>query len=54
MPAAGVRVVSLRRGNGGRLDPDSDPQLRDGDTLVLSGRPEPLALAEERLLSGSA
>jgi CPA2 family monovalent cation:H+ antiporter-2 len=52
LPAAGVRVVSLRRANGRRLDPETDPALEDGDTLVLSGRPEPLALAEQRLLSG--
>jgi monovalent cation:H+ antiporter-2, CPA2 family len=48
----GVRVVSLRRGNGRTIDPRSDPALQDGDTLVLSGRPEPLALAEEILLKG--
>jgi CPA2 family monovalent cation:H+ antiporter-2 len=48
----GVRVVSLRRGNGRVVDPASDPSLQDGDTLVLSGRPEPLALAEEILLKG--
>lgn len=48
----GVRVVSLRRGNGRIVDPASDPALEDGDTLVLSGRPEPLALAEELLLKG--
>ncbi|MCY1250509.1 hypothetical protein D9M72_641570 [compost metagenome] len=48
----GVRVVSLRRGNGRVVDPASDPALQDGDTLVLSGRPEPLALAEEMLLKG--
>lgn len=50
--AQGVRVVSLRRANGRVLDPASDPELADGDTLVLSGRPEPLALAEEILLKG--
>jgi len=54
LPALDVRVVSLRRANGRKLDPDADPQLEDGDTLVLSGRPEPLALAEERLLSAPA
>jgi monovalent cation:H+ antiporter-2, CPA2 family len=43
--------VSLRRSNGSKLDPQSDPRLQDGDTLVLSGRPEPLAIAEERLLT---
>jgi CPA2 family monovalent cation:H+ antiporter-2 len=50
LPAQGVRVVSLRRSNGHPVDPASDPALHDGDTLVLSGRPEPLALAEEILL----
>lgn len=50
--AQGVRVVSLRRSDGHTIDPATDPQLRDGDTLVLSGRPEPLALAEEILLQG--
>jgi monovalent cation:H+ antiporter-2, CPA2 family len=48
----GVRVVNLRRANGSTIDPASDPALQDGDTLVLSGRPEPLALAEEILLKG--
>ena len=47
-----VRVVSVRRGDGHIVDPSADPALRDGDTLVLSGRPEPLALAEELLLKG--
>ena len=48
--AQGVRVVSLRRSNGRVVDPASDPPLKDGDTLVLSGRPDTLALAEELLL----
>jgi CPA2 family monovalent cation:H+ antiporter-2 len=48
----GVRVVSLRRANGRTVDPATDPALEDGDTLVLCGRPEPLALAEEILLKG--
>ena len=52
LAAEGVRVVSLRRGNGRIIDPASDPSLEDGDTLVLSGRPEPLAMAEEILLKG--
>lgn len=50
--AQGVRVVSLRRSNGHTVDPASDPMLQDGDTLVLSGRPETLATAEEILLEG--
>jgi CPA2 family monovalent cation:H+ antiporter-2 len=52
LPDQGVRVVSLRRANGHTVDPNSDPALQDGDTLVLSGRPEPLAMAEELLLQG--
>ncbi|GAB3767634.1 monovalent cation:proton antiporter family protein [Ramlibacter monticola] len=48
----GVRVVSLRRSNGRVVDPASDPPLKDGDTLVLSGRPDTLAQAEEMLLRG--
>lgn len=52
LAAEEVRVVSLRRSNGRTVDPASDPALEDGDTLVLSGRPEPLALAEEILLKG--
>jgi CPA2 family monovalent cation:H+ antiporter-2 len=48
----GVRVVSLRRSNGRVVDPASDPPLKDGDTLVLSGRPDTLAVAEELLLRG--
>jgi monovalent cation:H+ antiporter-2, CPA2 family len=50
--ALGVRVVSLRRSNGKAVDPESDPPLEDGDTLVLSGHPETLAVAEEKLLRG--
>jgi len=52
LQALEVRVVSLRRGNGKPADLGADPALEDGDTLVLSGRPEPLAMAEERLLRG--
>lgn len=52
LAAEGVRVVSLRRSNGRIVDPASDPSLEDGDTLVLSGRPEPLAMAEQILLKG--
>ena len=50
--AMGVRVVSLRRGNGQAADVGDDLVLMDGDTLVLSGRVEPLARAEEKLLEG--
>ena len=49
--AQGVRVVSMRRANGKPADPET-AHLEDGDTLVLSGRPESLAMAEEMLLKG--
>jgi CPA2 family monovalent cation:H+ antiporter-2 len=52
LPAQAVRVVSLRRASGKAVDPATDPTLEDGDTLVLSGRPEPLAIAEQILLKG--
>ena len=48
----GVRVVSLRRSNGKSLEPVDDTQLEGGDTLVLSGKPEALAIAEDKLLRG--
>jgi CPA2 family monovalent cation:H+ antiporter-2 len=48
----GVRLVSLRRANGKPADPAADPVLADGDTLVLSGHPEALAMAEQKLLQG--
>ncbi|MBK0391340.1 monovalent cation:proton antiporter family protein [Ramlibacter algicola] len=52
LPGLDVRVVSLRRPDGKPAAPQDDTQLQDGDTLVLSGRPEALALAEQRLLAG--
>ena len=50
--AVGVSVVSVRRASGGVSDPRPEQLLAAGDTLVLSGLPEPLALAEEKLLRG--
>lgn len=47
---AGVRVVSVRRGNGKSLKVIDETRLQDGDTLVLSGKPEALAIAEQALL----
>ena len=47
-----VRIVSLRRSNGQTLQPQDDTVLAGGDTLVLSGKPEALALAEDALLQG--
>ncbi|MDQ3058932.1 MAG: monovalent cation:proton antiporter-2 (CPA2) family protein [Pseudomonadota bacterium] len=48
--SAGVRVVSLRRSNGKTIKVMKETGLQDGDTLVLSGSPEALALAEQALL----
>ena len=50
--AIGVTVVSVRLASGAVKPPDDQHRLHAGDTLVLSGLPEPLALAEEKLLRG--
>ena len=47
-----VRVMSLRRKDGALVALDEATQLQDGDTLVLNGKPEALALAEQKLLRG--
>jgi CPA2 family monovalent cation:H+ antiporter-2 len=49
--AVGVTVASVRRASGAASRPDDEVLLAAGDTLVLSGLPESLALAEEKLLS---
>jgi monovalent cation:H+ antiporter-2, CPA2 family len=46
-----VSVVSVRRAGGPVLKPADDLTLAGGDTLVLSGLPEQLALAEAKLLA---
>jgi monovalent cation:H+ antiporter-2, CPA2 family len=51
--AMGVSAVSLRRASGSASKPDDAAVLSAGDTLVLSGLPEPLALAEAKLLGRS-
>ena len=48
--ALGVRVVNLRRSNGKAMSPTDETPLEHGDTLVLSGVPENLAVAEHQLL----
>ena len=48
--AVGVDVLSVRRAAGGVVVPLPEEVLNAGDTLVLRGLPEPLALAEEKLL----
>ncbi len=50
--ALGVAVVSVRRASGAVLHATDDLVLGGGDTLVLSGQPEALALAEDSLLKG--
>ena len=47
-----VRVVSLRHNNGKASAVAGDTVLQDGDTLVLSGKAEALAVAEQKLLAG--
>lgn len=47
----GVRVASLRRGNGLSAAIAPDTVLEGGDTLVLGGKAPDLALAEDRLLT---
>ncbi|MDP3824090.1 MAG: cation:proton antiporter [Burkholderiales bacterium] len=51
--AVGVTVVSVRHAAGAVTTPDDSLVLAAGDTLVLSGLPEPLALAESKLLGRS-
>ncbi|MDP1900141.1 MAG: cation:proton antiporter [Rubrivivax sp.] len=48
--AVGVSVLSVRRAGAGVSAPQPDHVLAAGDTLVLSGLPEALALAEDKLL----
>jgi CPA2 family monovalent cation:H+ antiporter-2 len=52
LDAVGVQVVSLRRGGGAVVEAADALALGAGDTLVLSGLPEPLELAEAKLLQG--
>jgi CPA2 family monovalent cation:H+ antiporter-2 len=52
LEAMGVHVVSIRRAGGGVAQARDDLVLANGDTLVVSGPPPALALAEEKLLRG--
>ncbi|KAF1045907.1 monovalent cation:proton antiporter family protein [Xylophilus sp.] len=47
-----VRAVTLRHASGRASEPGDATVLAEGDTLVLSGRPEALARAEEKLIRG--
>jgi CPA2 family monovalent cation:H+ antiporter-2 len=48
-----VRVLSLRRSHGKPTPADASTLIEASDTLVLSGKAEALALAEQRLLKGA-
>jgi CPA2 family monovalent cation:H+ antiporter-2 len=50
LQALQVRVVSLRRSNGQSLKVNDQTTLEGGDTLVLAGTPQALAVAEHKLL----
>ncbi|WP_210543182.1 monovalent cation:proton antiporter family protein [Rhodoferax sp. PAMC 29310] len=50
LDSVGVRIVSLRRSSGKLLPLTDDLIFEDGDTLVLSGQAESLALASTMLL----
>ena len=52
LSAMGVRVVNLRRSNGHMSSAVDEALLAAGDTLVLSGQPAALILAEDKLLRG--
>ena len=52
LDALNVRIVSLRRQGGKALPISQNPHIAVGDTLVLSGKAEMLALAEQKLLKG--
>ncbi|RZJ16495.1 MAG: potassium transporter [Haliea sp.] len=54
LDAVGVRLVSLRRASGRTVPTDDTTLLEGQDTVVLSGKPEALAIAEEKLLRGRA
>jgi len=50
LQALQVRVVTLRRSNGQSLKVNDQTALEGGDTLVLAGTPQALAVAEHKLL----
>ncbi len=51
--ALGVRIVSLRRSSGKTITAADELLFEGGDTLVLSGKAETLAVAEQKLLKGA-
>jgi len=47
-----VSVSAIRRRNIRAIEPSDDMRFQPGDVVVLCGRPDGLAVAEERLLKG--
>jgi CPA2 family monovalent cation:H+ antiporter-2 len=52
LASLGVTVLSLRRGNGKALHAQDSLVLKESDTLVLAGKVDALAQAQNRLLNG--
>ena len=52
LPQQEVQLLSLRRSNGVLVAMGETLMLALGDTLVLSGKPEALAMAEQKLVRG--
>jgi CPA2 family monovalent cation:H+ antiporter-2 len=52
LQSVGVQIVNLRRSDGKVVPIAQDPLIKDGDTLVLSGRADALAVATQMLLRG--
>jgi CPA2 family monovalent cation:H+ antiporter-2 len=52
LQSVGVQIVNLRRSDGKVIPIAQDPLIKDGDTLVLSGRADALAVATQMLLRG--
>ena len=52
LQAVGVRIVGIRRRNGAAAPAVDDTVLGDADTLVLSGKPDALAVAIDKLQKG--
>ena len=52
LQSVGVQIVNLRRSDGKVVSIAQDPLIEDGDTVVLSGRAEALAVATQMLLRG--
>ncbi len=52
VPLDGVRITQVRRADGRVVKANAALVLHSGDTVVLSGQPEALARAEEKLLRG--